>query len=575
MLIMRLQRFALGGVLAIALLWAVPASADQLGDTESFRVNTRYDRDGADSITATLRALGSRVYLYVDDRYWSQLSSSDRTSYLTDLQSLASAFDSAIHPRSTAFWGHENDPGVDGDPRVTVLLERLVPGNGGYFETLNGYSKQQVPQGNAREMIVVAVDSVGRRQSLDFSSHEFQHLISFNQKELLQNVSDDVWLNELRSEYNVTVDGYSEPYSGSSLQRRVSVFRDSPSDSLTEWPNTVEDYSIAAVFGHYLADRYGPDVLKYTIHARSPGVKAIEEWLVASSRTERFRDIFGDFMAAVLINDQADFRYSFRSTGLSGLRVSPTETARVSTTAGAEADLSLLEWQPAWVRMNLPSTGTLPPALVMRVNGQAGVDWGGTYIANYNGTTKIFNWRSTNGSAAISVPTAVDGQRLTWVTLAIAQGTDVSTEGRVMGDQRVSIQASLEEASGIFPPASSSPVPGQLRDGDLIRRGTEREVYVIWGAYRRYMVPGTLELYGFQNRPVISVSDDIFYGYTSSNYIRQIGTEPVYAVWPDSTKHHLAITPEQWDASGRDWNSIFIVNERETAFYPSGEPITR
>ncbi len=98
---------------------------------------------------------------------------------------------------------------------------------------------------------------------------------------------------------------------------------------------------------------------------------------------------------------------------------------------------------------------------------------------------------------------------------------------------------------------------------------------MIWGKYRRYLVPGILELYGFQNRPVTVVADDVFSRYTTSNYIRQVDTEPVYAVWPDGTKHWFNITAAQWDATGRDWNAIFIVNEREAAFYATGADITR
>ena len=108
-----------------------------------------------------------------------------------------------------------------------------------------------------------------------------------------------------------------------------------------------------------------------------------------------------------------------------------------------------------------------------------------------------------------------------------------------------------------------------------MRRAGQAEVYVIWGPYRRYLIPGILELYGFQDRPVISVADDVFFRYNSSNYIRVVDQQKVYAVWPDGTKHWLNITPAQWDASGRDWGAIFIVNEREAAFYGTGPDITR
>ena len=100
-------------------------------------------------------------------------------------------------------------------------------------------------------------------------------------------------------------------------------------------------------------------------------------------------------------------------------------------------------------------------------------------------------------------------------------------------------------------------------------------MYVIWGPYRRYLPQGVLALYGFQDRPVISVDDATFASFTTSNYVRAVGTEPVYAVWPDGTKHWLNITPAQWDASGRDWNAIFVINPAEANYYATGADITR
>jgi len=54
-----------------------------------------------------------------------------------------------------------------------------------------------------------------------------------------------------------------------------------------------------------------------------------------------------------------------------------------------------------------------------------------------------------------------------------------------------------------------------------------------------------------------------------------VNDEKVYAVWPDGTKHWLDITPQQWDASGRDWNAIFIINDLELNTYKTGADITR
>ena len=108
-----------------------------------------------------------------------------------------------------------------------------------------------------------------------------------------------------------------------------------------------------------------------------------------------------------------------------------------------------------------------------------------------------------------------------------------------------------------------------------MRRNGQDEIYVIWGPYRRYLTSSTLALYGFQNRPVVAVTDDVFFSYKSSNYIRAIDQQKVYAIWPDGTKHWLDITPTRWDDSGRDWGAIFIVNDAEVNSYSTGPDITQ
>ena len=108
-----------------------------------------------------------------------------------------------------------------------------------------------------------------------------------------------------------------------------------------------------------------------------------------------------------------------------------------------------------------------------------------------------------------------------------------------------------------------------------MRRNGQDEIYVIWGPYRRYLTSSTLALYGFQNRPVVAVTDDVFFSYKSSNYIRAIDQQEVYAIWPDGTKHWLNITPARWDDSGRDWGAIFIVNDAEVNSYLTGPDITQ
>lgn len=561
------------------------AAADTVGQSVTFRTDSYYDAQGASVVPATLRAVGQDAYFYVDDRAWAAIPAGQEGLFAAALDRLAAEFDSTIHPRATALWGSEATPGVDNDPRVTVVLERLIAGNGGYFETVNNYRKDQAPDSNAREMVFVSADSVLNGNAKNFLAHEFQHLISFNQKELLQYSGEDTWLNEARSEYDITVAGYSEPFNGSTLQRRRESFLRAPSDSLVEWPNTAADYAIASVFAHYLADRFGPQILSVPLHTKYAGVQSLDGWLAQSGQSEHFSDVFTDWMVASYLNDRTqDARYGYSRPGLADLHVSPQQSVRLDASSGYRMNTTLKEWQPLWLEMDMPVSGALEPTLTLDISGQAGTWWGGATIALYGSRRVVVPWTAPDGRTTLTVPTRDgNGSALTSVVMAVTQGSLVPVGERSSPPAALTVTASL--ASGVTPTVvtvgigtpAPTPMPAytHLKDGDLIRRPGENEVYVIWGRYRRYLPVGVLALYGFQDRPVVPVPDSVFDRYVTSNYVRAQSGKRVYALWPDGTKHWLNMTAAYFDRSGRDWGAIFIVNDAEVAFYRTGPDITQ
>ena len=119
-------------------------------------------------------------------------------------------------------------------------------------------------------------------------------------------------------------------------------------------------------------------------------------------------------------------------------------------------------------------------------------------------------------------------------------------------------------------------VASVVKDGSLIKRRGESEIYVIWGKYKRYLNPGIISLYGHLDpTKAIELEPEVFHSYITANYVRYVDGEEVYAVWPDGTKHWMNITPKQWDDSGRDWNAIFVINDLELNYYKTGADIVR
>lgn len=534
--------------------------ADALGQQQTFFVDSSYDHSTASSVPATLRAVGQHGYLYVDDRYWASLSPDQQQRFSVTLNGLISEFDGVIYPRDTQFWGSENTPGIDRDVRISIVFEWLNDGSGGYFRTINNYETSSAPQSNAREMFYIDAGSVLAGTAKNFIAHELQHLISFNQKELRRGAREDIWLNEGRSEYSESVVGYNDPFRGSMLQNRTQEFLRAPSDSLTEWPNTSADYGIVAVFMQYLADQYGPSMVAATIRTGTAGMAAIDDALSAVGATDRFGDVFTDWMV-----------YVFQS-----LHVSPMVRVQLDSTHDhSDVATTLKEWQPLWIESGISSGTALSNSIFVRIAGPDDTWWRGAVLARYaDGTSAVTPVPETRGSidVAISTRTASGAAVLSLVPM-IVQTSDLSADGRTLTASPVVVTVSLSSLPVRTPISTPAPMEYVPTDGDLIRRIGQPETYVIWGPYRRYLLPSTLLLYGFQDRIVHEVSDDVFFHYLSSNYIRAIDQQRVYAIWPDNTKHWLNITAAQWDASHRDWGAIFTVNDAEVASYQTGSNI--
>lgn len=555
-------RIILGAAIFLAALFlsanvnVVSARADDiLGQQQVFWVDSDYDRFARTRAAADLVHISSKAYFYVDDRYWSGLSPMQRGDLTNKIYDLADAFDNIIYPKETEFWGSEPNPGIDGDPKITIFFEQLISGNGGYFDTLNGYD---VNGSNKREMFFISVDAVNNIENAKmFLAHEFQHLISFNQKDILRKIAEEVWLNELRSEYSISLVGFNEPYNDSGLARRADLFLNQPSDSLTEWPNVSLDYAQAALFGEYLVEQYGPDILTETLRSSDAGINSINRFLENHNYKERFTDIFGNWAIANYLNNiSQNLRYGYSLSGLQNLKISPSSVTNLLSQSSYNFYYSLKPWQPSWYKFIVDQMAMLSKAV--KIDFAAGALFRIFYADNLGRTGILAN------SAYIDDP----GGLSDFVIIPVNQ-SKVSDFGKNDSPAAISFTLNFVDAA-----------PGRglsaLKDGLLIKKSNEKELYVIEGKYKRYLNSGVIALYGqLDSSKAIEVDEDSFHSYITANYVREVNDKKVYAVWPDGTKHWLNITPQQWDASGRDWNSIFIINESELNSYKTEADIVR
>ena len=524
--------------------------ADSIGEVKNFNVNSKYDQFGRTSIGATLRNISDHAYFYVEDRYWDNLNFNQKTSLNNSISVLSQEFDNNIYPKETQFWGSEPNPGIDNDPKITIVLEDLVYGNGGYFDSSHQYPKRIVGDSNEREMIFVSV-SAGNFMKV-YLGHEFQHLISYNQKEFIRKVQEDVWLNELRSEYSVSLLGYNDIFYNSSLERRIGTFLENPSDSLTEWPNVAGDYAQVVLFGQYLLEQFGQSIFNETLQSSAVGIDSINQFLQKYNYPDKFSDIFGNWTVANYLNNTyLDRRYGYQRDELKYIHVTP-ELTFLSYPFAPTFNYDLKSWQANWHKYNFSS---LPSDKAIKIS------YNPSYLFKVLYTDNLGRVGVLGNPGYITNPGGLN-------SVVLMPISEIKTTNFGNEETPRAISFSINYVDNI----SAQPVA----DGALIKRPGEPEMYVVEGKYKRYLRPEIIQLYGHLDASkAIELDNEKFNSYTTANYVRSVNDKKVYAVWPDGTKHWLNMTGDYFTQSGRDWGAIFTINELEFNTYKTGADITK
>jgi hypothetical protein len=119
-----------------------------------------------------------------------------------------------------------------------------------------------------------------------------------------------------------------------------------PNDSLTEWLGEKSDYGSINLFGHYLVDQYGIDILVDSLKSKKIGSDSITEALVQNGYNLKFSQVFANWMVAVSFNNcQMGDEYCFRNANLKNFKiVSPVYLLSLT----GDSSLSISDDSPAW-----------------------------------------------------------------------------------------------------------------------------------------------------------------------------------------------------------------------------------
>lgn len=323
------------------------------GQTALFNVDPSYDLFGRQQLEAELIKETPNLYFYTEKNWWGSLDSHEQNDIRLAFFDLGEEFRNRIYPVLTSNFGQEWKPGIDKDERILILFHPMKTNKAGYFRENDEYSKLQAPSSNEREMVYLSTEFITTSLVKSFLAHEFVHLITFNQKEKIRNITEEIWLNEGRAEYASTLLGYDNDYGGSNLERRVKVFLENPNNSLTEWRGVSTDYGILNVFIQYLVDHYGVAVLRDSLLSPEAGISSINYALRKNGFSEDFSQIFTNWTIAVLMNDcSLGDKYCYKNQNLRNLRiVLESNFVPIAKEASMSVYSQIKDWSSKWQRL--------------------------------------------------------------------------------------------------------------------------------------------------------------------------------------------------------------------------------
>ena len=237
-------------------------------------------------VDATLQVVSPNAYWFVDDL----LAIQDE-----DLQLAANEYESNIRPKLLEAFGDVWNPGVDGDPRLTVLHTDLGGGVAGYFDARHEFPRHTHPHSNEREMLFMDGEAFrpGSDEYMKVLAHELQHAIHWAHDQ-----GEDSWVNEGLSEVATGLVGYSPTF--------IEAFLNRPSTQLTFWEElggSIPHYGAATLFMLYLLEHYGESgSLRALIANPADGVEGINAFLRPHSKT--FDEVYADWIAANYLDSE-------------------------------------------------------------------------------------------------------------------------------------------------------------------------------------------------------------------------------------------------------------------------------
>ena len=239
-------------------------------------------------------------------------------------QALAERLENEILLPFRQLFNYAEPPGVDGDPRMTVVMIQSaeLPARG-VFQRVHTFPRTLYPESNQREMVVVNRASYDGSYLADWLiadtiAHEYQHVLLFHRDR-----SEELWLNEALSEFSSYY-----TYGAEDMLWWTGQFMEAPDTGLTHFrvgDNLFAKYGAGVLFIIFLTEQYGIEIVARLHAERADGWRAVHKVLRDSDGVSA-EEVFADWVLANYFQD-ADRGFGYQS--LDKLLVPPQPVARL------------------------------------------------------------------------------------------------------------------------------------------------------------------------------------------------------------------------------------------------------
>jgi len=314
----------------------------------TFFVESNYDLSSRTQINAQLIKTTNQFYFYADKDWWDNLTAKNQVNSI--IYNLASNFEYKTYSFLTNLLGSEDNPGVDNDSRIVVVLEPLKQSFGGYIQTGDQYFKTQYSRSNEGQIIYLNSDLITKSDLsfLDYElAHEFTHLITLKQKS-----ESDTWFYELMSEFAGQAIGVDTTQI---TKQRAQNLLYSTETNFKDWKNSAKDYGEVYLFALYLKEQFGNQLFAETLkYPSSDGIISFDQALKKINLSLNFDDVYLNWLITNLVNtcEPNNLKYCYQDTSLKNyLAISYSYYLPMQANSTLSVTDSISAWTGKWQKI--------------------------------------------------------------------------------------------------------------------------------------------------------------------------------------------------------------------------------